>query len=171
MSRHSEGKVWRAALLQAAGHKVKGAKAALPFGLTRREAQVLAQLAKSETTTENAEALRTSPKTADRHIQNIYARTETRGRPAIALLALDYGTVMDLAIPSKKWGVVPISKQACFLHLSLNRGHDAQGTVKEGKQISTNNSIIIDAAADQVCRKSQMEKTQIPILAHSGNVG
>jgi HD-GYP domain-containing protein (c-di-GMP phosphodiesterase class II) len=84
-----------AAVLQAAGHQVRKAKEALPFGLTRREAQVLSRLAKSETTAEIAEALFISPKTADRHIQNIYAKTETRGRPAIALLALEHGIVMD----------------------------------------------------------------------------
>jgi len=83
------------AVLQAAGHKVKKAKEALPFGLTRREAQVLSRLAKSETTAEIAEALDISPKTADHHIQNIYDKTETRGRPAIALLAMEHGIVMD----------------------------------------------------------------------------
>lgn len=84
-----------AAVLQAAGHKVKDASKAYPFGLTRREAQVLSRLAKSETTAEIADALNISPKTADHHIQSIYSKTDTRGRPAIALLAMEYGIVMD----------------------------------------------------------------------------
>lgn len=84
-----------AAVLQAAGHTVKEAKAALPFGLTRREAQVLSRLAKSETTAEIAEALNISPKTADHHIQNIYNKTDIRARPALALFALEHGIVMD----------------------------------------------------------------------------
>ena len=84
-----------AAVLQAAGHKVKDVKKAYPFGLTRREAQVLSRLAISETTAEIADALNISPKTADHHIQNIYNKTGTRGRPAIALLAMEYGIVME----------------------------------------------------------------------------
>lgn len=83
------------AVLQAAGHKVKDATEALPSGLTRREAQVLARLAKSETTAEIAEALSISPKTADHHIQNIYNKTNIRARPALALFALENGIVMD----------------------------------------------------------------------------
>ncbi len=82
-------------VLQAAGHMVKDAGASLPFGLTRREAQVLARLAKSETTAEVAESLGISPKTADHHIQSIYNKTDIRARPALALFALEHGIVMD----------------------------------------------------------------------------
>lgn len=84
-----------AAVLQAAGHAVNEAKEALPFGLTRREAQVLSRIAKSETTAEIASALNISPKTADHHIQSIYNKTDARARPALALLALEHGIVMD----------------------------------------------------------------------------
>lgn len=83
------------AVLQAAGHKVSEAQASLPFGLTRREAQVLSRLAKSETTAEIAQALGISPKTADHHIQNIYNKTDIRARPALALFALEHGIVME----------------------------------------------------------------------------
>ena len=82
-------------VLQAAGHMFKDAGASLPFGLTRREAQVLARLAKSETTAEMAESLGISPKTADHHIQSIYNKTDIRARPALALFALEHGIVMD----------------------------------------------------------------------------
>lgn len=84
-----------AAVLQAAGHAVKEVRTAYPFNMTRREVQVLARLAKSETTAEIASALGISPKTADHHIQNIYNKTQLRARPALALLALEHGLVMD----------------------------------------------------------------------------
>lgn len=83
------------AVLHAAGHTVRAAHGTLPFGLTRRETQVLARLAKSETTAEIAQNLGISPKTADHHIQNIYNKTDIRARPALALLALEHGIVMD----------------------------------------------------------------------------
>jgi HD-GYP domain-containing protein (c-di-GMP phosphodiesterase class II) len=82
-------------VLQAAGHMMKEAGASLPFGLTRREAQVLALLAKSETTAGIAHSLGISPKTADHHIQSIYNKTDIRARPALALFALEHGIVMD----------------------------------------------------------------------------
>jgi len=83
------------AVLKAAGHRDRELHIAYPFGMTRREVQVLARLAKSETTAELAEALSISPKTADHHIQNIYNKTGIRARPALALLALEHGIVMD----------------------------------------------------------------------------
>ena len=81
--------------LKAAGHKTRQIKTAYPFNMTRREVQVLARLAMSETTAEVAEALNISPKTADHHIQNIYNKTGIRARPALALFALEHGIVMD----------------------------------------------------------------------------
>ena len=83
------------AVLQAAGHSVKQVQTAYPFNMTRREVQVLTRLAMSETTAEVAEALNISPKTADHHIQNIYRKTGVNARPALALLALEHGFVMD----------------------------------------------------------------------------
>ncbi len=83
------------AVLQAAGHKVKDVMAAYPFDLTRREVQVLARLAMSESTAQIAEVLNISPKTADHHIQKIYRKTGVNARPALALLALEHGIVMD----------------------------------------------------------------------------
>ena len=67
----------------------------IPFGLTRREAQVLSRLAKSESTAKIADALGISPKTADHHIQSIYNKTNIRSRPALALFALEHGIAMD----------------------------------------------------------------------------
>lgn len=84
-----------ASVLQAAGHMVKEIRTAYPFNMTRREIQVLARLAMSETTAQVAKALNISPKTADHHIQNIYKKTGVNARPALALLALEHGIVMD----------------------------------------------------------------------------
>ena len=82
-------------VLQAAGHTPKDSGASLPFGLSRREAQVLARLAKSDTTAKIAEGLGISPKTADHHIQSIYNKTDIRARPTLALFALENGIVTD----------------------------------------------------------------------------
>ncbi len=82
-------------VLQAAGHMVKEVRTVYPFNMTRREVQVLARLAMSETTAQVASALNISPKTADHHIQNIYKKTGVNARPALALLALEHGIVMD----------------------------------------------------------------------------
>ena len=81
------------AVLAAAGHDSHEVADALPFGLTRREAQVLACLAKSQSTKEIAKSLKISPKTADHHIQSIYKKTGVNARPALALLALEHGII------------------------------------------------------------------------------
>ncbi|MFY0681590.1 MAG: HD domain-containing protein [Thalassovita sp.] len=84
-----------AAVLQAAGSPAKTARQALPFGLTRREAQVIACLARSETTPQIAARLGISAKTADHHIQSIYSKTGVRGRAQIAMLAIEHGLGSD----------------------------------------------------------------------------
>lgn len=83
------------AVLQAAGSPAKTARKALPFGLSRREAQVIACLARSETTPQIAARLGISAKTADHHIQSIYTKTGVRGRAPIAILAIEHGLGSD----------------------------------------------------------------------------
>ncbi len=83
------------AVLQAAGHAPKITEQVYPCGLTRREAQVLAHLARSDTTARIADTLGISEKTADHHIQSIYTKTGVRGRAAIALFAVEHGIVLD----------------------------------------------------------------------------
>jgi DNA-binding CsgD family transcriptional regulator len=61
-------------VLAAAGHRTRRRPAALPAGLTTREAEVLALAAAGLTTAQIAERLVISPKTADSHIQHIYAK-------------------------------------------------------------------------------------------------
>jgi len=83
------------AVLQAAGHAPRKTEQVYPCGLTRREAQVLAHLARSDTTARIADALGIAEKTADHHIQSIYTKTKIRGRAAIALFAVEHGIVLD----------------------------------------------------------------------------
>jgi HD-GYP domain-containing protein (c-di-GMP phosphodiesterase class II) len=83
------------AVLRASGSPSKTARKALPFGLTRREAQVIACLARSETTAQIAARLGISAKTADHHIQSIYTKTGVRGRAPIALFAIEHGLGSD----------------------------------------------------------------------------
>jgi len=83
------------AVLQAAGHAPRKTAQAYPCGLTHREAQVLAHLARSDTTARIAEALGIAEKTADHHVQSIYAKTEVRGRAAIALFGVEHGIVLE----------------------------------------------------------------------------
>lgn len=83
------------AVMEAAGASASVVTAALPFDLTRREAEVLVRLARSESTGRIAEALSISEKTADHHVQSIYSKTGVRGRAAIALFAIEHGLSAD----------------------------------------------------------------------------
>jgi DNA-binding CsgD family transcriptional regulator len=64
-----------------------------PAGLSRRELEVLQLLTEGLTTREIAERLFISAKTADRHIQNIYAKIGTSTRATATRWALDNGLV------------------------------------------------------------------------------
>lgn len=77
-------------VLAAAGHR-RGARPPLPGGLTAREAEVLRLLALGLTTKAVAERLVISPKTADHHIQHIYAKIGVSTRGAATLFAIEQG--------------------------------------------------------------------------------
>ena len=77
-------------VLAAAGHR-RAAGPPLPAGLTAREADVLRLLALGLTTRQVADRLVISPKTADHHIQHIYAKTGVSTRGAVALFAIEHG--------------------------------------------------------------------------------
>jgi HD-GYP domain-containing protein (c-di-GMP phosphodiesterase class II) len=72
-----------------------------PAGLTEREAQVIGLLARGYATKQVAATLDISVKTADRHVQNAYAKIGVSSRAAAALFAMEHGLVM--------WGELPIS--------------------------------------------------------------
>ena len=71
-----------------------------PAGLTEREAQVVALLARGSQTKQVATALGISVKTADRHIQNAYAKLGVSTRAAATLCAIEHGLLA--------WGELPM---------------------------------------------------------------
>jgi HD-GYP domain-containing protein (c-di-GMP phosphodiesterase class II) len=92
---NTEAKVGRldgdavAAVLDAAGQRVE--RVGRPAGLTEREAEVIALLARGLQTKQVARALDISPKTADRHIQHVYAKIGVSTRAAATLFAMEHG--------------------------------------------------------------------------------
>lgn len=77
-------------VLAAAGHR-RAARPPLPAGLTGREAEVLRLLALGLTTRQVADRLVISAKTADHHVQHIYAKIGASTRGAAALFAIEHG--------------------------------------------------------------------------------
>jgi HD-GYP domain-containing protein (c-di-GMP phosphodiesterase class II) len=73
-----------------------------PAGLTEREAEVVAMLARGLQTKEVARALGISAKTADRHIQNAYRKLGVSSRAAATVFAMEHGLVA--------WGELPIAR-------------------------------------------------------------
>ena len=90
------------AVLEASGHEPP--RLARPAGLTEREAQVVAMLARGLQTKQLARALGISAKTADRHIQNAYRKIGVSSRAAATLFAMEHGLVT--------WGELPIGGPA-----------------------------------------------------------
>jgi HD-GYP domain-containing protein (c-di-GMP phosphodiesterase class II) len=87
-----------AAVLAAAGqHPPTFAR---PAGLTEREATVIGLLARGLLTKQVAAALGVSVKTADRHVQNAYAKIGVSTRAAATLFAMEHDLVA--------WGELPI---------------------------------------------------------------
>ena len=72
--------------------------------LTDREGQVLAMLARGRQTKQVAKALGISVKTADRHVQNIYAKIGVSSRAAATMFAMEHGLVA--------WGEFPMGDAA-----------------------------------------------------------
>ncbi len=87
-----------AAVLEAAGHP--SPRIVRPAGLTDREAQVIGLLARGMQTKQIARLLGISAKTADRHIQNAYAKIGISTRAAAALFAMQHGLAA--------WGELPM---------------------------------------------------------------
>jgi DNA-binding NarL/FixJ family response regulator len=80
------------AVLAAAGHGPPP-RPARPAGLTDREVEVLALVARGLTNKEVATALDISTKTAGNHLQNIYAKVGVTTRAAAAMYAMRHGLV------------------------------------------------------------------------------
>jgi DNA-binding CsgD family transcriptional regulator len=91
-----------AAVIEAAGHAIPTIER--PAGLTDREAQAVGLIARGLQTKQVAAALSISVKTADRHIQNAYAKLGVSTRAAATLLAVEHGLLA--------WGEFPIPPPA-----------------------------------------------------------
>jgi DNA-binding CsgD family transcriptional regulator len=80
------------AVLAAAGHRVRR-RAALPGGLTRREAEVVVLVARGRSNPEIARALSVSRKTVSAHLDHVYTKLGVSSRTEAALFAMRQGLV------------------------------------------------------------------------------
>ena len=90
------------AVLEAAGQHAP--RIERPAGLTEREVEVVALLARGLQTKQVAHALGISVKTADRHVQNAYRKIGVSTRAAVAVFAMEHGLT--------GWGELPIGSRA-----------------------------------------------------------
>ena len=79
------------AVLAAGGQPSRRGTAERPLGLTPREVEVLRLIASGLTAKEAAQKLGIAPKTADNHIQSLYAKIGVTTRAGAALYALERG--------------------------------------------------------------------------------
>jgi HD-GYP domain-containing protein (c-di-GMP phosphodiesterase class II) len=78
------------AVLEAAGHQ-RQVRRQGPAGLTSRQIEVLRLLADGMSNRDIAERLVISPRTAEHHVQDVYARIGASTRAAAALFAMEHG--------------------------------------------------------------------------------
>jgi HD-GYP domain-containing protein (c-di-GMP phosphodiesterase class II) len=88
------------ATVEAAGQRAP--RLERPAGLTQREAEVVAMLARGLQTKQVAGTLGISVKTADRHVQNAYRKMGVSSRAAATLFAMEHGLVA--------WGELPMAR-------------------------------------------------------------
>src|SRR5215475_2290173 len=80
-------------VLRAAGHRVKSTRQPRPGGLTSREVEILALLARGRSDREIARELVVAPKTVSNHVQHIYAKLGITSRAAATFFAMRHGLV------------------------------------------------------------------------------
>jgi HD-GYP domain-containing protein (c-di-GMP phosphodiesterase class II) len=90
------------AVIEAAGQRAP--RLERPAGLTEREVEVVAMLARGMQTKHVARELGISVKTADRHIQNAYGKIGASTRAAATLFAMEHGLIA--------WGQSPVARSA-----------------------------------------------------------
>ena len=73
------------------------ARRAYPAGLTAREVEVLALLARGLTDKEMAGRLHISPKTVGTHVEHIYLKIGSSSRAGASLFAMQHGLLTDLS--------------------------------------------------------------------------
>jgi DNA-binding NarL/FixJ family response regulator len=81
------------AVLRAAGHRRPRARPSWPCGLTDREVEVLAQLARGMTNRQVAAALGIAEKTVGNHVEHVYQKIGVSTRAAATLFALQHDLV------------------------------------------------------------------------------
>jgi HD-GYP domain-containing protein (c-di-GMP phosphodiesterase class II) len=79
------------AVLAAAGHRVPPVRFAQVAGLTPREVEVLRLVAGGQSIKAIARLLGIAPKTADNHVQNLYAKIGVKTRGGATLFAIEHG--------------------------------------------------------------------------------
>jgi HD-GYP domain-containing protein (c-di-GMP phosphodiesterase class II) len=79
------------AAVQAVAEGSGGTRKARPAGLTERQVQVLRLIAQGQSNRSIAEQLVISPRTAEHHVQDVYARIGVSSRAAAALFAMQHG--------------------------------------------------------------------------------
>lgn len=84
-----------AAVLAAAGQS-HGKRRTGPAGLTSREIEVLALIVRGASTRQVAQRLAITPKTAETHIERIYAKTGASNRAVATLFAVQNGLLDSL---------------------------------------------------------------------------
>jgi DNA-binding CsgD family transcriptional regulator len=88
------------AVIEAAG--LPAPRLERPAGLTEREAEVMAMLARGLQTKQVAHELGISAKTAERHVQNAYGKIGVSTRAAATLFAMEHGLAA--------WGELPMAR-------------------------------------------------------------
>lgn len=83
------------AVLAAAGHRIPRRPTG-PAGMTARECEVLALLARGASNRQIARELRIAPKTVGNHIEHIYAKAGVTSRTAATLFAMQHGVLRCL---------------------------------------------------------------------------
>ncbi|MDQ4106317.1 MAG: LuxR C-terminal-related transcriptional regulator, partial [Actinomycetota bacterium] len=83
------------AVLEAAGHQPAHVRTAWPAGLSDREVEVLRLVARGHSNREMARLLWISPKTADHHVQHIYAKIGVSTRAAAAMFAMEHDLIRE----------------------------------------------------------------------------
>jgi HD-GYP domain-containing protein (c-di-GMP phosphodiesterase class II) len=93
------------AVVEAAGQRVEVERTALRGGLTGREVEVLALLARGMATKQVAAQLGISAKTADHHVQSAYRKAGVSTRAGATVFAMEHGLVGG-------WGELPMASPA-----------------------------------------------------------
>ena len=88
------------AVLVVAGHRVRRARVSLA-GLTRREVEVLALIARGSTNRQVARRLQIAEKTVGNHVEHIYVKLGSSTRAEASLFAMQHGLLDPVGLPER----------------------------------------------------------------------